>query len=264
MLNDPDIIRICAIADAKVVSLEPYKEENPMPETTKKTTKKTTTKKEPATLWAAVLQARNIAEPIVKDSHCSMGGGGYKYLSTETVLREAIPILSECGLVLMPQDQQFTSVGEGDNSCPAMEMTFTLHHIASGETLHIKHSLPVENMRTPTKGSLAVRTTAFQYVIRDILALPRVDERQAEVDNPDGRPQSRTAESRPVTAKPATTEQIQYIRERMAEAPNPEAFLKSLNERLNARYGVTMETITTDVADAVISQFESSKEKETV
>tara|TARA_R100000234_G_scaffold27892_1_gene16083 strand:- start:876 stop:1676 length:801 start_codon:yes stop_codon:yes gene_type:complete len=262
--DDPVVLRACGILDAEIVQWQ--KKENAVTET-KKVSKRSTTKKEPETLWAAVLNARNMAEPIVKDSHCSIGGGGYKYLSTETVLRECVPILSECGLVLMPQDQTFGAVGPEGNQSPVMEMSFTLTHIASGDSVVIKHSLPVENMRTPTKGCLAVRTTAFQYVIRDILALPRVEERQPEVDNPDGDASQTKSKDRfksiAKKGKKASDKQLQYLRDRAAEAPDPTQFTKQLNERLTSQFGVTLETITSEVADAVIKQFEKKKEATT-
>lgn len=222
----------------------------------KKTARKAPAKKAiTETMWEAIIRARGLVEPIVKDSHCSIGGGGYNYLSTETVLRECVPILSQCGLVLMPGHQKFTFARDGESVTPIMEIEFMLWHSPSDEGMVINHSLPIENMRTPTKGSLAVRTTAFQYAIRDLLALPRVEERQAEVDNPDGKQQTKKSK-----ARPATEEQMQYLREQMAGAPDPDAFFESLNTRLESRYGVTMETLTTDVAAVVIRQFENKKE----
>ncbi len=230
----------------------------------KKAPAKRATKKEADTLWGAVLAARNMAEPIVKDSHCSMGGGGYNYLSTETVLRECVPIMSECGLVLMPHNQTFSTAGT-EKEHVVMEMTFTLQHIPSGESVTITHSLPIENMRTPTKGSLAVRTTAFQYVIRDILALPRVEERMPEVDNPEGQNQAKQKPlpkpAKKKTDRSATDEQMQYLRDRQAEAPDPVVFGETMNQRLQSRYGVTMDTLTSDIAEIIINQFESKRKE---
>lgn len=100
-----------------------------------------------------------------------------------------------------------------------------------------------------------MRTTAYQYAVRDVLALPRVEERQVEVDNPEGKPQAKK-----VSATPATVEQMQYLRERMAEAPDPEAFFESLNDRLKSKFGVSMDTLTQEVAATVIRQFENKKE----
>ena len=237
----------------------------------KKAPAKRAVKKEPDTLWGAVLAARNMAEPIVKDSHCSMGGGGYNYLSTETVLRECVPIMSECGLVLMPHDQTFSTTGAElepgvVKEHVVMDMMFTLQHVPSGEAIRINHSLPIENMRQPTKGSLAVRTTAFQYVIRDILALPRVEERQPEVDNPEGQGNDRqkALPKKPREKKkadPATDKQLQYLRDRQAESPDPASFGETMNTKLMGKYGVTMDTLTSDVAEIIINQFESKRKE---
>tara|TARA_R110002110_G_scaffold203563_2_gene414680 strand:- start:542 stop:1195 length:654 start_codon:yes stop_codon:yes gene_type:complete len=211
--------------------------------TKKMTTKKTPTKK-PVGIWSAILEARNIAEPIAKDSHCSMGGGGYDFLSTETVLLECIPIMSKCGLVLLPKEQTFFQL---DEIC-TMSMVFVLTHVASGECIEFSHRLPIENMRQATKGSLAVRTTALQYVIRDILCLPRIEERQPEVDNPDGK-------SVRVNSSPATDDQLQFFRDKQAESPDPVEFWKRLNTRLENKFGVNTDTLTKDVAEIVIKQF---------
>ena len=247
LLEDPVVVKACALLDATVIGFEP--KEDIMTETaTKKVTTKKSSPKKIKTIWDAILEARNIAEPIAKDSHCSMGGGGYDYLSTETVLRECIPIMSQCGLVLLPKDQRFT---QEEDIC-AMEMLFVLTHVESGESLDIPHKLPIENMRQATKGSLAVRTTALQYVIRDILALPRVEERQPEVDNPDG---NKSAYRSTRTAKPATKEQLEYLRRKQAESPDPAKFLTALNDRMQSKFGVTMDNLTQEVAEIVIKQF---------
>lgn len=217
--------------------------------------KKPLAKKGSGGIWKSILEARSLVGPIAKDSHAAIGGRGYNYLSTETVLRECMPILGQVGLVLCPADQRFV---QGEDGVPMMEMDFILIHAESDEKVVFQHSLPVENMRTPTKGSLAVRTTALQYVIRDVLALPRVEELQPEVDAPDGRSTSRRVPEQPSGPK-ATKDQLDYIAARQSESENPSEFAAKLNAQLQAKYGCSMKTITKEVAEDVIQKFKAKR-----
>ena len=251
-LHDPAVLTAVAYMNAKIVSVE--KRDTDVTETTKKTTKKPAVKKL-ATIWEAILQARSIVEPIAKDSHCKMGGGGYDFLSTEKILLECMPILNDCGLVILPQDQQFDVVED----VPVMRMKFVLVHAPSGEKIELPHVMPIENMRQATKGSLAVRTTALSYVIRDILTLPRVEEKMPEVDNPDG---GYSKKAKPVAkAKPATNKQIEYLRKRQAESADPKEFAKALDEKLMSKFGMNMNDLTEEVANLVINQFEQKRKE---
>jgi hypothetical protein len=268
VLDDPAVIAAKALLNAKVISVEEgvdemtaeAVEENEVkkPRATKK---KATAKKASVGIWGAILEARSLVGPIAKDSHAAIGGRGYNYLSTETVLRDCMPILGQCGLVLCPTDQNFLEKEEG---VPMMHMDFLLIHVESNDRMLFRHSLPVENMRTPTKGSLAVRTTALQYVIRDILALPRVEELQPEVDAPDGNRMSRSSgNGRRVPKKPsgpsATDEQMEYIKARQEESDNPSEFAVRLDAQLESKYGCNMETITKEVAEDIIEKFEAKR-----
>ena len=263
VLEDPAVKEAMRSLAAEVISVEGatkmtevIADEAPKTRTKKKTT---TAKKQVSGLWNAVLEARSLAGPVAKDSHADMGGRGYNYLSTETVLRDCMPLLGQVGLVLCPGDQNFITREDGT---PVMHMDFLLVHVPSDERIKFCHSLPVENMRTPTKGSLAVRTTAMQYVIRDILALPRVEELQPEVDAPDGKQVSRS-NGRKVPNKPsgpaATAEQMDYIRARQNESESPSEFGVRLDAQLKAKYGCDLESITKDVAADIIEKFEAKR-----
>ena len=266
VLDDPAVIAAANLLGAKVISVEEgvnemtaeVVEENEVKKT-RSTKKKAPAKKASVGIWGAILEARSLVGPIAKDSHAAIGGRGYNYLSTETVLRDCMPVLGQCGLVLCPTDQNFLEKEEG---VPVMHMDFLLVHVNSNERMCFRHSLPVENMRTPTKGSLAVRTTALQYVIRDVLALPRVEELQPEVDAPDGNRVTRGSNKR-VPKKPdgpcATKEQMGYIKARQEESENPSEFAIRLNAQLESKYGCNMETITKEVAEDILKKFEAKR-----
>ena len=64
-----------------------------------------------------------------------------------------------------------------------MTSHFVVAHPESGETMEFGNDMLVVSSKNQDKSILAALTTVMNYALRDLLLIPRVDDRQPEIDN---------------------------------------------------------------------------------
>lgn len=174
--------------------------------TTEKVTKKPKPVKPKPTIVTYIREARSLIGPILKEADANMGkGGSYSYTSTEAMLGHCRDIMTDLGLVLLPEKVK-VSEGHliGEQRYPIVETVWRIDCEPTGESRVYERDFFMENLRTPLKGECSVMTTQWLYILRDILMLPRLDQSQMQADNdPDGERTARDRDgggSKPITA----------------------------------------------------------------
>jgi len=137
----------------------------------------------PKTIAAALLVAQQLLPGVLKDSKNDFHK--YKYVSSESMIREARAALHGAGLSLSPTSAEVLSsdalVALG---VPAvLRAQWVLVHGETGETMHLSFDWPIvpEKGRPVDKALASARTTGLGYLLRDLLLAPRVD-REDDMD----------------------------------------------------------------------------------
>ena len=136
------------------------------------------------TFAVALHEAQRLIGFVGKDSTNSHNR--YKYTSAEHMIDSCRGILHDCGLVLEPTEVLHTIhectrvVGDSLETVQQMIVGcgFRATEIISGENREYVIEVPVSDRKgTPyDKASLASQTTALNYLLRNLLLVPRVDE----------------------------------------------------------------------------------------
>ena len=136
------------------------------------------------TYAVALHEAQRLIGFVGKDSTNSHNR--YKYTSAEHMIDSCRGILHDCGLVLEPTEVLHTIhectrvVGDSLETVQQMIVGcgFRATEIISGENREYVIEVPVSDRKgTPyDKASLASQTTALNYLLRNLLLVPRVDE----------------------------------------------------------------------------------------
>ena len=124
-------------------------------------------------LWAALMQAQQSLNAVQKDAKNDWGK--YGYTSAEQMISECRKALLGSGLVFARTHWSLID--------DKVSSHFMLVHPESGETLEFGNDMLVVSSKNQDKSILAALTTVMNYALRDLLLIPRVDERQPEIDN---------------------------------------------------------------------------------
>lgn len=140
-------------------------------------------------LWAALMLAQQSLNAVQKDAKNDWGK--YGYTSAEQMISECRKALLGSGLVFARTNWSLIE--------DKVSSYFILVHPESGETLEFGNEMLVVASKNPDKSILAALTTVMNYALRDLLLIPRVDERQPEIDN---RPQDAILSPKRAVAPP--------------------------------------------------------------
>lgn len=134
-------------------------------------------KNTPKSLREALLLAQQLLPGVLKDSRNDFHK--YKYVSSESMIRDARAALHEAGLVLLPSISHLKASDDTvDLGVPAIaHMVWELVHPASMQAMELSTHWPVvpEKGRPLDKALASARTTGLGYLLRDLLLAPRVD-----------------------------------------------------------------------------------------
>jgi hypothetical protein len=134
-------------------------------------------KNAPKSLREALLLAQQLLPGVLKDSRNDFHK--YKYVSSESMIRDARAALHEAGLVLLPSTTHLAASADMVAlGVPAVAvMVWVLEHPATGQAIELSTHWPVvpEKGRPLDKALASARTTGLGYLLRDLLLAPRVD-----------------------------------------------------------------------------------------
>lgn len=143
-------------------------------------------------LFAALSKAQGMVTKVGLDRRNTHHK--YKYASAEALIAEGSAALSACGLALVPISQGLVNDGRD------LRRQFLLVH-RGGDKLPLEVVCPVfeERGRPLDKAMWGAATQSLGYLLRDLLLMPRVDEK----DEPDARGEHEPPEERPARGRAA-------------------------------------------------------------
>ena len=124
-------------------------------------------------LWGALMDAQASVSSVAKDAKNDWGKYGYT---------SAEEMISQCRRALLSHGLVFARTNWSLHDDKVVSH-FCLVHPKSGETLEFGNDMIVVASKNPDKSVLAALTTVMNYALRDLLLIPRVDEKQPEIDN---------------------------------------------------------------------------------
>ncbi len=124
-------------------------------------------------LWQALMQAQKSLSSVHKDAKNDWGK--YGYTSAEQMISECRRALLGSGLVFARTNWSLHE--------DRVTSHFVVAHPESGETMEFGNDMLVVSSKNQDKSILAALTTVMNYALRDLLLIPRVDDRQPEIDN---------------------------------------------------------------------------------
>lgn len=182
-----------------------------------------------ANLAAALAAAQKKCQAVVQDKKNTFHG--YRYASAEAIITEAREALSDTGLSLLPLRQ---SIDGGGTDRYELQRTFLLLH-TSGERMPLYVAWPVvpEKGRPLDKAAAIADTLSLSYLLRDLLLMPRIDEK----DDANARDDRQAEPAQPREPEPAPEQPTKPAAKRPSEAD-----LVMKRDRLLVQLGVDMAT----------------------
>ena len=200
-------------------------------------------------LWGALMDAQSSVSSVAKDAKNDWGK--YGYTSAEEMISQCRKALLSHGLVFarthwtLQEDKVISH--------------FALVHPKSGETLEFGNDMLVVPSKNPDKSILAALTTVMNYALRDLLLIPRVDDKQPEIDN---RPADGILDAKPVVkAKAVKIKQapdwlVKAFAMIEGEKPDPDEYNKRLLGAAEQKYGEAFASIADLPEDYLMKVFE--------
>ena len=189
-----------------------------------------------ANLSAALVVAQRHLPGVLKDAANTFHR--YKYVSSESMIRECRAALHEAGLALIPVSETIRPAPElaAFGAAAVLSASWELFHGPSGESTPLTWEWPVvpEKGRPLDKALASARTTGLGYGLRDLLLAPRVDH-EDDMDwsgrdrQPEGAPPATgrgikppAAPSKPADPPPVSTSMLaaaKYLEDQGVPAP---------------------------------------------
>ncbi len=179
-----------------------------------------------AALYGALAKAQALAKAAEKDARNKHHG--YDYTSAEGMIAEAKRALSQCALAVIPiaantreprAGEAPISMERGDVNkgarCVLVAEWAVVHEGGGIVTISCEWPVIPELGRPLDKALAAARTASLNYLLRDLLQLPRVEE-GTDLDD-DSRDQHADSERRPPVKRPPSTEQKTRVKALMLE-----------------------------------------------
>tara|TARA_R100000664_G_scaffold12893_1_gene20700 strand:- start:19646 stop:20344 length:699 start_codon:yes stop_codon:yes gene_type:complete len=226
-------------------------------ETPKKKVSKKTSAPKTSSLMKALLKARKEIGPLVKDQKANMGrGGSYAFAGHEASIQHCNDVLLNNDLILEPESlETITSTLDiVERNIPLVREIWSLTHVETDEKKYYTRTVPIENDRTLTKGYNATCSTSWNYMLRDVLMIPRIEANQLEVDNDKGGEASAAAHD-------ITPAQLNTVKEL---CQGDAARMEKIESQCRTRYGKPLRGINTTVAQRLIDHLrkENNSNKE--
>ncbi len=157
-------------------------------------------------LTAALIRAQQAIRSVGKDAKNDFAK--YDYVSAETMIAECRRALHASGLLFCRTHWDLKQSSEGFTT---MVSSYLLSHPESGEDMKMVSEMVVPpNQKQLDKAVLAALTTSLNYMLRDLLLIPRADE--PEVDNlpePVAAPKPKaTPKPKPAEADPSAGDKV--------------------------------------------------------
>ena len=128
-------------------------------------------------LTAALIEAQQAIRSVGKDAKNDFAK--YDYVSAETMIAECRRALHASGLLFCRTHWDLKQPMEGVTT---MASSYLLSHPESGDEMKMTSEMVVPpNQKQLDKAVLAALTTSLNYMLRDLLLIPRADE--PEIDN---------------------------------------------------------------------------------
>jgi hypothetical protein len=161
-------------------------------------------------LAAALVVAQRNLPGVLKDAANTFHR--YKYVSSESMIRECRAALHDAGLALIPVSETMRPAPElaAFGAAAVLSASWELFHGPSGESTPLTWEWPIvpEKGRPLDKALASARTTGLGYGLRDLLLAPRVDH-EDEMDwsgrerHPEAAPSQATGKGIKAPAAPA-------------------------------------------------------------
>ena len=201
-------------------------------------------------LWAALMEAQASITGVTKDAKNDWGKYGYT---------SAEEMIGQCRKALLAHGLAFART-HWDIKDDMVHSHFILVHAESGESLEFGNLMQVVPSKNPDKSILAALTTVLNYTLRDLLLIPRVDEKQPEIDSR-GRdeilaPKQAKQAKKPSSINPSPEWLVTSFNVVLGEKPDPDEYVKRLLGAAEQKYGETFETIGDLPEDYLIKVFE--------
>lgn len=197
------------------------------------------------------MDAQSSVSSVAKDAKNDWGK--YGYTSAEEMISQCRKALLSHGLVFAR-----THWSLADDKVISH---FALVHPESGETLEFGNDMLVVPSKNPDKSILAALTTVMNYALRDLLLIPRVDEKQPEIDNRPAddiltpKPKPKPAKA-PSKVKPAPDWLVKAFAMIEGEKPDPAEYIRRLLGAAEQKYGESFGSIADLPEDYLMKVFE--------
>lgn len=202
-----------------------------------------------AELWKALLGAQEAISSVTKDAKNDWGKYGYT---------SAEEMIGQCRKALLANGLVFTRTNWGVNG-DIVHCDFVIAHPESGQTVEFGNVMTVVASKNPDKAVLAALTTVLNYTLRDLLLIPRVDEKQPEIDNrahdelvtPARKP-------RPVKKQPAGSPDwlAKSFNVILGEKPDPDEYVKRLLGAAEQKYECDFKSVSDLPEEYLLKVFE--------
>jgi len=199
-----------------------------------------------AEFWTAMMKAQMGLESVSKDA--TNDWGKYGYTSAEQMITKCRQTLLGNGLVFSRTNWELVD----DKVCSE----FLIVHAESGQQIRFSNQMVFVGGKNPDKAVLAALTTSMNYMLRDLLLIPRVEAGQPEVDN--RKSDALTSSSASVRQSKSPDILSGAVKEKPKKAPDwmsksfsvilgqkddPKDFTSRLINAAATKYGMTFETI---------------------
>lgn len=157
--------------------------------------------------------------------------GGYNYVSSETMIAEARDALHKNGLVFIPA---CVALSAHPVSGHALTLLARVYHPASNGSLSISFDSSVHQSKGQglDKSDASAHTFLLNYMLRDLLLVPRVD-KDVEVDARDDSGYDPSNKAQPATADLGSLDASSFI-ERMRKCNTVDELQKVAGQAKNA------------------------------
>ena len=182
-------------------------------------------------LTAALIEAQQAIRSVGKDAKNDFAK--YDYVSAETMIAECRRALHASGLLFCRTHWDLKQSMEG---VMTMVSSYLLSHPESGEDLKMVSEMVVPpNQKQLDKAVLAALTTSLNYMLRDLLLIPRADE--PEVDNlpePAASPKPKPSHKPVESDSKVLQASLNLV---FGMKPDPIDYEKALLRHANSKYG---------------------------
>lgn len=183
-------------------------------------------------MFTALVEAQKNLGSVTKDAKNDWGK--YGYTSAEEMISRCRKALLDSSLAFTRLDWQYAD--------DRVTSRFVLVHAASGQSMEFGNTMLVMPSKNPDKSILAALTTVLNYTLRDLLIVPRVDEKQPEIDSRPATPRKHTPDllESPEAAPDWMSKAFGLV---LGMKDDPEDYVKRILRAATEKYGCKFESV---------------------